>query len=54
MIINKNIESVYLNETSIIDLLLLILSENSEYTSYIQSVAEIIADREEKIINVGE
>ena len=43
----KKIESIFLNEKSITDILLTILSENSDYTKYIQNLIESISCGEE-------
>lgn len=47
MTINKNIQSIYLKETSIVDILLMILLQNNECTNHLQNILEEISIREE-------
>ena len=43
---NREVESIYL-EKSIIDILLTILSKNSAYSNYVQTMAESIVNKKE-------
>lgn len=43
----KEIESIYSEEESIINVLLMILSNNNSYMSYLENIAESIANEME-------
>ena len=48
----KKIESIYLKEVSITDILLTTVLESGEYTNELRRIAENIATREEEHTNV--
>lgn len=45
---NKDINSIFLNEKNIIEILLMILTENGDFANYIQDFAESISIRKEE------
>lgn len=48
MKINREIESIYSNNNYIIDILLSFLSQNRDYTEYLQTIVDSIVTREEE------
>ena len=51
MSIKREIESIYLNELSIIEMLLTLLSENIDYIEFFQKSVDSVSVRKENLNN---